>query len=288
MRRIIPYALVAAAALACAACAKSEAPHVQRVASEAAGGGRLEVVSANVPPADAGLPELAHAQWLERLELSDGDSALVSVPLGTTEPRPVMIAAHGAGDRPEWACGGWRGVTDAFPFIVCPQGTPTKDGRFYWRSTAQLDGLVERAVVALRDRFGAYVSKAPMLYAGFSAGAIYGAAMVREKAAQFPVLMLSEGGYDQLTVPTFAAEFKKNGGHRVLLGCSTGAGCVKKLGEAQRLLEHSGVEARVNDAGWVGHNLNAEVVRSLQKDWPWLVRGQEGWSNFPGSKGSTG
>jgi hypothetical protein len=50
------------------------------------------------------------------------------------------------------------------------------------------------------------------------------------------------------------------------------------MSEARRLLDRAGVETRLNDAGMVGHSLNAEVIRSLRQDWTWLVRGQDGWS----------
>src|SRR5271156_4747625 len=52
-----------------------------------------------------------------------------------------------------------------------------------------------------------------------SPGAIYGAALVREGADRFPAIAMSEGGYEQLTDPTFARRFHANGGRRVLLGC---------------------------------------------------------------------
>ncbi len=70
-----------------------------------------------------------------------------------------------------------------------------------------------------------------------------------------------------------------------LLGCSTGAGCTTKMGEARRLFERAGVDARVNDAGWIAHNLNDPVVRSLKRDWPWLVAGAPGWSNYRAERG---
>jgi len=226
---------------------------------------------------DTGLPPLTNAPWLDRLDLEGGATAFVSVPLGAKEPRPIMVAAHGAGDRPEWACGAWRGVTQAYPFIICPRGTPTGDGRYYWSSTAELARVVDRAIVALRERFGAYVAPGPMLYAGFSAGAIYGAAFVRDRAADFPVILFAEGGYDQVADPRFAAQFKKNGGRRALLGCSTGAGCLGRFRQAAKVFERAGVRTRVNDAGFIGHNLRDEVVQSLRKDLPWLVSDAVGW-----------
>jgi predicted esterase len=226
------------------------------------------------------LAPLTDSRWLERVDLPGGEVGFVSVPLGATKPRPVVVAVHGAGDRPEWACGGWRGVTEAFPFIVCPQGKPTGDGRFYWASSAQLDRVIQAAVSAVHERFGGYVADTPMVYAGFSSGAIYGASVVTRRAEEFPAIMMAEGGYEALTDLSFAARFFENGGRRALLGCSTGGGCLAKMSEARRLLSGAGVEARVNDAGTVGHNLNAEAVRSLRRDWPWLVEGRKGWENY--------
>jgi predicted esterase len=280
MRRIFTRAFFAfAGLLLVASCRTGEAP-TRETGAPAPVDAAPEAPAAPDAAADAGLPPLGGAAWIERIELQGGGAALVSVPLGATEPRPIMVAVHGAGDRPDWACGGWRGVTRAYPFIVCPEGTPTADDRFYWSSTAELSAKIERAIVGTRRRFGAYVAEGPMLYAGFSAGAIYGAALVRDQAARFPVVMMSEGGYAELAQRGFAESFHKNGGRRILLGCSTGQGCVGRFSEAQRFFERAGVDARVNDAGVVGHNLNAEVVRSLRRDWTWLVRGEESWSGY--------
>lgn len=226
---------------------------------------------------DAGKPALVDASWMERLELPGGRAAFVSVPLGTTTPRPIMVAAHGAGDRPEWACGAWRGITESHPFVVCPQGAPLGNGTFYWRSTEHLAETVELALAALRARFGSYVLEGPMVYAGFSAGAIYGAGLVMREPSRFPIVMMSEGGYDQLTDARFARAFARGRGQRVLFGCSTGGRCREKFRVAARLLGDAGIEARVNDAGNVGHNLNMEAVASLRRDWPWLVEKAVGW-----------
>jgi len=60
----------------------------------------------------------------EHFELLDGKDKLgfVSVPLGAREPRPIMIAIHGGSDKPSLACSAWRGITEAYPFVVCPRG----------------------------------------------------------------------------------------------------------------------------------------------------------------------
>jgi hypothetical protein len=190
-----------------------------------------------------------------------------------------VVAVHGQRDRPEWACSGWRAVTKGRAFIVCPEGVAVgahATGGYYWPSTTAVGRAVDRAVDAVRARFGAYVEDGPMVYAGFSAGVIYGSGFVRDAGERFPLLMLSEGGYDELASPSFAKRFRASGGRRVLLGCSSG-GCAATYERARKLLDAAGVAARVNDAGNVGHNLDAPVVRSLQRDWPWLVEGEPGW-----------
>jgi hypothetical protein len=206
--------------------------------------------------------------------------ALASVPLGAVDARPVMIAMHGNGDRPDWACGEWRGVTNAYPFIVCPQGSPSGADRFAWGSSAQIKRIIDLALPALRARFGDYVQTGPMIYAGFSAGVIYGAGVIKASPSAFPRLMLSEGGYDQLVDPGFAKVFATHGGQRVLLGCSTHGSCPGSYRDAKKLLERAGVEVRINDAGNLGHTLDARVTTSLKKDWPWLVEGAEGWEGY--------
>jgi hypothetical protein len=108
------------------------------------------------------------------------------------------------------------------------------------------------------------------------ADVIYGAGMLRDEGARFPLPMLSEGGYDELADASFATRFRKIGGQRVLLGCSTG-GCAPKMEPARRLLEKAGVPARLNDAGHLGNDLDSRVVTSLQRDWPWLGEGAPGW-----------
>src|SRR5262245_45833853 len=62
--------------------------------------------------------------FAEQLELRDGKEKLgfASIPIGAREPRPIMIALHGGSERPERACSAWRGITEAYPFVVCPRG----------------------------------------------------------------------------------------------------------------------------------------------------------------------
>ena len=237
---------------------------------------------ASAPPADAGpgLSPLTDAVWLERLDLPGGDRAFVSVPLGATEPRPVLVAVHGAGDRPEWACGGWRGITDAYPFIVCPDGSPNSPDKRRWSSRGAITRVVDAALPALRRRFGAHVAEGPMVYASFSQGAHHGAWIVRERAADFPLVTLVEGGHGGTGQPGFAESFAAHGGKRMLFACST-PGCAGLYARPRDGLQRAGVEARIFDAGPVGHNLNGQVVAAMKAPFAWLVRDEPRWAGLP-------
>jgi predicted esterase len=224
------------------------------------------------------LAPLTDAVWLESLAMPPGRAAFVSVPLGATGPRPVMIGVHGAGDRPEWACGGYRAATDAFPFIVCPRGLPQGDDKF---STAGPDRLMEdiaSALVALRRRFGPYMAEGPLLYAGFSLGAIHGAKIIASHADDFPLALLIEGAYTELT-PELARAFAERGGKRVMLGCGQ-SGCRASFAAAQRALERAGIEVLLLDANTGRHNLDGAMMQALHDAWPRLVSGDSRWDGL--------
>jgi hypothetical protein len=205
-----------------------------------------------------------------------GRAAFVSVPLGATEPRPVMVGMHGAGDRPEWACGGYRAATDAFPFIICPRGLPDGPEKFNSPGAARILEDVTSALVSLRTRFGPYVADGPLLYAGFSLGAIHGAEVVASHGDLFPVALLIEGGYTQITFQ-LASRYAKSGGKRILLGCGQ-PGCPSSFSAAERALRGAGIDEKLLDAKTGRHNLDGPMMQALHDAWPWLVAGDPRWA----------
>src|SRR5688572_16707083 len=80
---------------------------VESTAPRASASATTPAVMSSAPPPPS-LPPLTGASWLEELPLSDGSLAYVAPPVGAREPRPLIVAVHGAGDRANWACGGWR------------------------------------------------------------------------------------------------------------------------------------------------------------------------------------
>ena len=166
-------------------------------------------------PADAVVePSLAPlaGEWLVPL---GEDLGFVAPPVGSTEPRPVVVAVHGAGDRPDWSCSEWRAIFGPAPFIVCPRGAPM--GRaFVWHSADALRAAIARATSALRDAYPGRVLAAPRVYAGFSQGAALGASIVEGAPSDFAYAVFLEGLGD-VEAPTFTRAFHARGGKRIVL-----------------------------------------------------------------------
>src|SRR5688500_7019775 len=75
-----------------------------------------------LPPVARGLQ--APSPYVE-LDIPGHVPAVVSLPLGSTRRRPVIVATHGAGDRAEYHCELWRAIVGDRGFVVCPRGRRT-------------------------------------------------------------------------------------------------------------------------------------------------------------------
>lgn len=211
------------------------------------------------------LPAL-EAPWIEHLG-QGADTTVVTPPVGATAPQPLVLAVHGAGDRPEWACGGWRLASQVSAFVACPRGSHSGAERFAWASSKQLVERVEAAIIKTRARFGAYVSEGPMIYAGFSQGATLAGPLLRAHADRFPIAILAEGGYQISKSSSFARAFREKGGRRIVLVCGTPS-CFQSARVASSVLTAAGVEVLVVGDEKAGHNLNERMQRALHGAWP--------------------
>jgi hypothetical protein len=233
-----------------------------------------EAVSASASPASPTSRELPPlgGEWLVQLPLDGFGPAAVSVPLGATSPRGVVVGVHGRNDRPDWACGEWRGATDGRQFVLCPHGVPADapPGRgLAFAGVERTRGEIDAGIEALKARFGPYVADGPMIYAGFSLGAILGVAIIADDPARFPIAMLGEGGQEEWTLRRVAS-FAKGGGRRVLFVCSTG-GCEVDAARPMGALARAGVEVKLVSAGHIGHLVDDRVVSAVRAVWPWVA-----------------
>ena len=227
----------------------------------------------------AHLPPLTGVPWLSALPMPPGRNAVVAVPLGATTPRPVVVAVHGAGDRPEWACGGWRIATNEHAFVVCPGGLPT-GGVFVTAPSARLEADIDAALASLRARHGDHVASGKVIYAGFSLGAIRAPAVLAS-SSHFSAAVLLEGGYELWSAGA-ANAFREHGGERALLMCA-GRSC-GQFAAAAGHLRRAGIEVSVGSAGTGRHNLDAEMMQRLRAAWPFVVAGDARWAGWDGAR----
>ena len=211
-------------------------------------------------------------EWIQ----PEGDLGFIAPPIGSTEPRPVIVAVHGMGDCPEWECAAWRAVFGPRPFIVCPRGRPWQVN-FAWSSSEHIRHSIDALLDAAEARYGAHLDPAHRIYVGFSQGAILGARVVRRDPDHYQYAIFQEGFDDALAQRPAAAALKKAGVIRVLFGCSQG-GCKWPRLPIRAALEGAGIEARVNDAGPRGHTIDDAVIQSVKHDIPWLLAGDQAWS----------
>jgi hypothetical protein len=184
-------------------------------------------------------------------------------------PRPVLIAAHGNFDLPEWQCRVWARVVAGRAFVLCPRGIRRRDApRFTYANSVALTREVEAGLVALEARYAGRVTTAPVIYAGFSLGAILGADYLR-RGRPVTVAVLLEDAEDRWS-PTLLRTFVARGGRGVLFGCGT-SGCVRAARRITARLRASGVAAGIADGRPAGHTYRGPMLTALRGAFPLLA-----------------
>jgi hypothetical protein len=220
------------------------------------------------------LPPLAASTWLVPIEAPGFGLALASVPLGARSPRPVLIALHGDHDRPEWACGSYRHIARGTPFILCPRGVARPDHEFTLGTPSNTAEELRQALPALKKRFTSHVAAGPVVFAGLGPSVEHVIDLALKEPSFFSHLLLVDGSTRRLTVSA-ATRFGSAGGRRVLVVCSPGA-CDADVEERVRALGPAGVATRVVHAQ-SGRGLDAEMVKTLRTEFPWLISEVPRW-----------
>jgi hypothetical protein len=205
VRRAYEFALFLALLAACAACTGK--PH-----------GHAAAVSSARP--EAHLAALSASSWLVDLDVPGFGSAKLAVPSGATEPRPIVIALHGIADRPEWACGAYRGIVGSRPFVLCPRGVQRADlgasaARYTFGNADDTARELRAALTALKSKYGAYVAPGSVILGGLELGADHAARIALQEPSFFSRLVLvgvSEAAWSS----SVASLFGRQGGEVVL------------------------------------------------------------------------
>jgi hypothetical protein len=258
------------AAVALAAC---------RDRAQAAGASASSASSAPTSTASSApdaAPALHTDAAITALALDGFEPAVISIPQGATTPRPIVIATHGMWDPPEGLCDNWRWIVGDRAWVLCLRGSKTGGSTYLYRSASALTREIDAGVHALALRFPGFVDEGPMLYTGFSHGAIVGVSVVASAPARFPYAIFTEGGEDQWTAAR-AKAYAAGGGKRVLFAC----GLRGRVGAAQpiaAMLERAGIGARVvlgklPSTGQFIHWYNGPVADEEKAQLPWLLEG---------------
>jgi predicted esterase len=199
--------------------------------------------------------------------------AVVALPIDG-QPRPLLVATHGAGGDPAWTCREWARRVAAAQVVLCPRGraiSVREDYGFYYPDHRALTAEVLAAVAALRAAHAARLADGPALYTAYSQGASMGSLGLVEHAAEFPRLILTEGGFKEWS-PKSARRFAQNGGKRVLFVCG-GRGCQAEAEKSARILHKAGVETRVEYVPNGGHTDGGAVGKRLDQVFGWALEG---------------
>lgn len=281
---------LAAASLAIAcACAGSSSPNAttRRRVSVAASAPPLPLPDPPAPPAPAdepGLEPLAAPEPLVELELPDARPAVVSLPLGSTGPKPVLVATHGAGGRATTHCALWRRVVQNRAFVVCPRGSPIypydpphQSGYFYDGHPA-LALEITKALAALAARYAGRVDLGDPIFAGYSQGANMGSLILPTHEARFARAVLWEGGvgeYQEWNIRT-SERFYERGGRRVILACGRVV-CREAADKTVSYMRRGGLTPRLVYEPGAGHTYAGKLGESVKQAFAWLVEGDPRW-----------
>lgn len=295
MRHVAPVgALMVAPIVALAACSSAPAertavsasgapadvePTTAAAAATHRGGAAAPALSPAAPtpppPPPAPPPRIDGPAFVE-IPVDGHEPAVVAVPVGAPSPQPVVLATHGNYDTPDWQCSTWREILGPERFVLCPRGisrpdSPSRDDvRFTYATNAALEVEIDAALAALRARFGEHVGEGPIVYTGFSLGAIMGVAIAAraKHVGRYEAMVLVEGGHDRWT-PTTARSFVGAGGRRVLFGCGQ-ASCFLDARRAAAHLERAGAATRIVGVRDAGHSYGGAVSRAIQAAWPFV------------------
>jgi predicted esterase len=225
-------------------------------------------------PADAPrLPDVAGE--ILPLEIPAHLPALVAVPGGNpVDPKPVVLATHGAYDNPESYCPFWQRIVKDRAFVLCTRGVRINDTAFYYPNHFFVDRENATALDALRSRFGARIATGRVLYAGYSQGAIHGAPLLQMRPETYPHAVFIEGGASW--TPRTASRYRAAGGQRLLFVCGT-AGCRAGATRSVRILSDAGLEVRFVWVPSAGHDYPPEMGRRIAEQLEWLVAGDPRW-----------
>lgn len=207
-------------------------------------------------------------------------TGFVAVPIGATAPRPIVVGVHGAEDHADWSCSEWAATLASYAWVVCPQGPPFRSG-FVWSSAEQIYERSMTLVAEVKRRWPDWIADGPMIYGGWSQGAMLGPFVISSHPGTFDRAVLVEVGYTAMNGDAAIGALAKGGVRRAIVSCSS-TPCRTLSQSMVAAAPKHGVTLTTNDVGLRGHWFDAPVFESLGGKWPALVDGDARWSGYQG------
>lgn len=234
----------------------------------------------SAPDAEPTLLLATEGPWLQKLYDAQGHLvADVSPPLGATDPRPVVVALHGGGDAPAFACGEWRGTFGPWPFIVCPYGVKVAKDLYGWGAGSQAREAAERALTAFVARYPDHADLRDPVLTGFSRGAMVAPAALATSGRVFPAAILVEGHTKDFE--SLARAAAKGGLTRLLFVDSQAGNAARAKADVAVFRRIDGVEARSVYVGPLGHGFFPKTAEGVRSGLAELLHDLPGWSRYP-------
>lgn len=248
-------------------------PELEAVEPDAPSTPESDVAAPQPPPTEAAV--------FESLAVDGFDPAVVSVPQSGPFPKPLLVVAHGAGDRPEWHCDLWRQLFAARGFILCLRGRRLSTlvshdrARYYLPNHPWLRRSVTAALQALKVTYGDRVDEKRAAFIGYSQGGIMGSLVIQRLAGKFARAVLIEGGFAEWNVP-LTRRFVSSGGEKLLVVCGIRE-CHERARVTLSYMKRGGADARLVHVRGGGHRYDGEIAEAVRGQLDWFLEGDSRW-----------
>lgn len=217
------------------------------------------------------LPPFPKEGIFEHLAIPGYLPAAIGIPTDP-QPKPILVALHGSFDQPEWHLETWYPLFQKHAFLLCTRGIKRvdspQDPAFFRYVYREIEPELLLGMKLLQNKFSSQISSGPMMYLGFSQGAILGVPFLVKHAEQFPKAILIEGG-TRWTLD-MAKTYAKRGGKKILFACGQQS-CHRRALASAETLQKVGIDVKVVYAAGMGHTYVDEVAHQIQEKLPWFL-----------------
>lgn len=285
----LPVSILAAVLAGCASArdpapGDRAAPHELAGRSDAPRGGSGPAAADSVQiPTERGDPSGVPAAGsdadgfdLTTLEIPGHEPATVVVPRSGTQ-RPLVVALHGAGGRPEPHCLTWAKRTRGNAFVMCTRGNamnkhlPEPERGYFYDGHPALGKEMLAAIAALEAKHGERVRTRDAIFTGYSQGATMGILFLHESEAamtHFSRIVLVEGGFEQWT-QALVMRLARKGTRKLVLACGQKS-CIDAAHRWDKTFARAGLDYRLLLVPGGGHTPEGAVGEAVDGTLDWL------------------